>query len=99
MISKDRLWEIWGRINVPGVINFTPFQCGQIALVESLIEECGEDWMPIADAPKDRQILVWDIGYGKVTASWNEYLTVWVTVFGSRLERVTLYQELSGDPK
>ena len=43
MISKDRLWEIWGRINVPGVINFTPFQCGQIALIESLIEECGED--------------------------------------------------------
>lgn len=74
MISKNRLWEIQRRINVPGVINFTPFQCGQIALVESLIEECGEDdtlvvskLRPMVDAKIGNQILICVDDYGIVS--------------------------------
>ena len=102
MILKNRLWEIWGRINVPGVINFTPFQCGQIAIIESLIEECVEDWMPIADAPKDRRITLWyPKPKNKCIGQWdNEVGDWWIDNYGySTLHQPTLWRELPEDPK
>lgn len=49
MISKDRLWEIQRAISQRGCVVLTGFQSGRLSMVEQLIEECGEDWLPIEE--------------------------------------------------
>lgn len=94
MISKDRLWEIQRRVNVPDP---TSFQCGQIALIEQLIEECGEDWMPIADAPKDRYLLLYSENY-TAKGKWDERRCNWFDT-EDHFINPTHYMLLPEDPK
>ena len=43
MISKERLREIQRSISQRGCATLSSFQCGRLSMIESLIEECGED--------------------------------------------------------
>lgn len=49
MISKNRLWEIQRSISQRGRVVLTGFQSGRLSMVEQLIEECSEDWIPIEE--------------------------------------------------
>lgn len=99
MISKDRLREIHRTINQ---INPTSFQCGRLSMAEQLIEECDEDWLPIADAPKHKCILLFYPKFkDKVVARWSRHFNCWITNFRQEINlgEPTLYQELPEDPK
>ena len=67
-----------------------------------LCNECTEldAWQPIETAPKDRNILVYDPGYGHLVVIWSEFYNLWITVFGRKLtEPPTHWQELPEYPK
>ena len=67
-----------------------------------IAKECTElnAWQPIETAPKDRNILVYDPGYGNLVVIWSEFYNLWITVFGRKLtEPPTHWQELPKDPK
>lgn len=70
--------------------------------VHALITQCTElnAWQPIETAPKDRNILVYDPGYGHLVVIWPEFYNLWITVFGRTLTKPpTHWQELPEDPK
>jgi hypothetical protein len=72
-------------------------------LIDYLIKECTElnAWQPIDEnTPKDRNILVYDPGYGHLVVIWSEFYNLWITVFGRKLtEPPTHWQELPEYPK
>ena len=76
---------------------------GKTSLIFShLFNECTElnTWQPIETAPHDRNILVYDPGYGHLVVIWPEFYNLWITVFGIKLTKPpTHWQELPEDPK
>ena len=76
---------------------------GKTSLIFShLFNECTElnAWQPIETAPKDKNILVYDPGYGQLVVIWSEFYSLWITVFGRKLTQTpTHWQELPEDPK
>ena len=68
-----------------------------------LFNECTElnAWQPIDEnTPKDKNILVYDPGYGQLVVIWSEFYNCWITVFGGGLTHPpTYWQELPEDPK
>jgi hypothetical protein len=72
-------------------------------LFTALLSECTElnAWQPIDEnTPKDKNILVYDPGYGQLVVIWSEFYSLWITVFGRKLlQPPTHWQELPKDPK
>ena len=71
-------------------------------LIDYLIKECTElnAWQPIETAPKDKNILVYDPGYGQLVVIWSKFYSRWITVFGRKLTQPpTHWQELPDEPK
>ena len=68
-----------------------------------LFNECAElnAWQPIDEnTPKDKNILVYDPGYGQLVVIWSEFYSLWITVFGRKLTQPpTHWQELPEDPR
>ena len=72
-------------------------------LFTALLSECTElnAWQPIDEnTPKDKNILVYDPGYGQLVVIWPEFYSFWITVFGRKLTQPpTHWRELPEDPK
>lgn len=67
-----------------------------------LISECTElnPWLPIEQAPKDRQILFFYPEFSQVTGQWSEEENTWILALTFYLEtEPTHYQELPEPPK
>ena len=95
-ITEERLNEI---LNDP---EGDEFELEKEFLKFLIDNECKElnAWQPIETAPKDRNILVYDPGYGHLVVIWSEFYNLWITVFGRKLtEPPTHWQELPEDPK
>jgi len=70
--------------------------------VQMISKECGEDWLPIADAPKDRRITLWyPKPKHKCFGQWDKEVgDWWIDNYGySTLHQPTLWRELPEDPK
>ena len=93
-ITEERLKEIKENYNQGGTSR---------GLIEYLLDdECTElnAWQPIETAPKDRNILVYDPGYGHLVVICPEFYNLWITVFGIKLTKPpTHWQELPEYPK
>ena len=64
--------------------------------------ECKElnPWMPIDEnTPKDRTILICDIGYGQVAVDWNEFTGSFSNAHRSKYLSPTHWQFLPENPK
>jgi len=77
--------------------------CKKYSFIGFLLAECAElnAWQPIDEnTPKDKNILVYDPGYGPLVVIWSEFYSLWITVFGRKLTQPpTHWQELPKDPK
>jgi len=93
-ITEERLKEVFSKLYWS--------RNDEKELFNALLSECTElnAWQPIETAPKDRNILVYDPGYGHLVVIWSEFYNLWITVFGRKLtEPPTHWQELPEDPK
>ena len=75
----------------------------EYSFIGFILAECTElnAWQPIDEnTPKDKNILVYDPGYGQLVVIWSEFYSLWITVFGRKLTQPpTHWQELPEDPK
>ena len=56
-------------------------------------------WLPIDEnTPKDRQIKIYDAGYGQVVVQWNAYFRCFTDPRGGKYLNPSHYQELPEDP-
>ena len=88
-ISEERLIDI--------------FACYPLEAAEKIIlqecQELQEPWMPIDEnTPRDRQIKIYDAGYGQVVVQWNAYFRCFTDPHGHKYLNPTHYQELPADP-
>jgi len=94
VITENRLKEVFSKLYWS--------RNDEKELFNALLSECAElnAWQPIETAPKDRNILVYDPGYGNLVVIWSEFYNLWITVFGRKLtEPPTHWQELPENPK
>jgi len=93
-ITEERLKEVFSKLYWS--------RNDEKELFNALLSECTElnAWQPIETAPHDRNILVYDPGYGHLVVIWPEFYNLWITVFGIKLTKPpTHWQELPKDPK
>lgn len=88
-ISKERLEELSSKASRLEDKDF----------LETLIFQCTElnPWLPIEQAPDDRQILLFYEGI-KTVGKWGQKYKYWLDETGFMVEP-THYQELPGDPQ
>lgn len=94
VITEERLKEVFSKLYWS--------RNDEKELFNALLSECTElnAWHPIETAPRDRNILVYDPGYGHLVVIWSEFYNLWITVFGRKLtEPPTHWQKLPEDPK
>ena len=89
-ISEERLIDI--------------FACYPLEAAEKIIlqecQELQEPWIPIDEnTPRDRQIKIYDAGYGQVVVQWNAYFRCFTDPHGHKYLNPTHYQELPEPPK
>ena len=94
-ITEERLKEVFSKLYWS--------RNDEKELFNALLSECTElnAWQPIDEnTPKDKNILVYDPGYGQLVVIWSEFYNCWITVFGGGLTHPpTYWQELPEDPK
>ena len=88
-ISEERLIDI--------------FACYPLEAAEKIIlqecQELQEPWIPVDEnTPRDRQIKIYDDGYGQVVVQWNAYFRCFTDPHGHKYLNPTHYQELPADP-
>ena len=93
-ILEDKAIEIGERID-----SCKYLEC---SIEEWLRDECRElqePWIPIEEnTPRDRQIKIYDDGYGQVVVQWNAYFRCFTDPHGHKYLNPTHYQELPADP-
>ena len=68
-------------------------------LFKNECQELQEPWIPIDEnTPRDRQIKIYDAGYGQVVVQWNAYFRCFTDPHGHKYLNPTHYQELPAGP-
>lgn len=68
-------------------------------LINVHYQELKEPWIPIDEnTPRDRQIKIYDAGYGQVVVQWNAYFRCFTDPHGHKYLNPIQYQELPADP-
>ena len=68
-------------------------------LIATECQELQEPWIPVDEnTPRDRQIKIYDDGYGQVVVQWNAYFRCFTDPHGHKYLNPTHYQELPADP-
>ena len=91
------------RLKVIAAMPASVFEAPASEIINYLIaKECHElqePWIPVDEnAPRDRQIKIYDDGYGQVVVQWNAYFRCFTDPHGHKYLNPTHYQELPADP-
>ena len=91
------------RLKVIAAMPASVFEAPASEIINYLIaKECHElqePWIPVDEnAPRDRQIKIYDAGYGQVVVQWNAYFRCFTDPHGHKYLNPTHYQELPAGP-
>jgi len=99
-ISKDELIQLQSSIFARDNEDCTH---AKLRMIQVLIDQCHElqePWIPIdKNTPRDRQIKIYDVGYGQVVVQWNAYFRCFTDPRGGKYLNPSHYQELPEPPK